>query len=143
MMLMVNFPRRNPRLPGNPQIRPPGLWNPPSTVPTGFTLAIPERMTTRLSRKGGYPQTIGGCHSSLGSSPDSSGLRRSPSRTLLRYHGSFPSRPTPRSERLVCAAPAHPRTISLYSSSAHNNVTEPVYKSTHGTLPTPINPTIT
>ena len=57
-------------------------------------------------------------------SPDSSGLHIPPSRTLLHYNGSFPSRPTPRSERLVCA-------ISLYGSSAHNNVTEPVYKSTH------------
>ena len=41
----------------NPQIRPPGLRNPPSTVPTGFPLAMPERNTTRLTRKGGYPQT--------------------------------------------------------------------------------------
>ena len=55
-----DFPRRNPRLPGNPQIRPPGLQNPPSTVPTGFLLAIPERNTTRLPRKRGYPQTRGG-----------------------------------------------------------------------------------
>ena len=76
-------------------------------------------------------------------SPDSSGLLRPPSRTLLHYNGSFPSRPTPRSERLVCAAPAHPRTICLYGSSAHNKVTEPVYESTHGTLPTQIIPTIT
>ena len=126
----------------------PGLRNPPSTVPTGFPQAIPERNTTRLPRKGGYPQTRGGCHSSLGSSgdisishsgvscghrnvphasirhyttsSDSSGLCRPPSRTLLHYNGSFPSRPTPRSERLVCAAPAHPQTISLYGSSAHN-----------------------
>ena len=50
----------NPRLFGNPQIRPPGLRNPPSTVPTGFPLAIPERLITRLLRKGGYPQTRGG-----------------------------------------------------------------------------------
>ena len=61
---------------------------------------------------------------------DLAGLRRPPSRTLLHCNGS-------------CAAPAHPRTISLYGSSAHNNVTEPVYESTHGTLPTQINPTIT
>ena len=57
------FPRGNPRLPGNPRIRPPGLRNQPSTVPTvptGLPLAIPERMTTRLPRKGGYPQTRGG-----------------------------------------------------------------------------------
>ena len=47
---------------GNPRIRPPGLRNPPSTVstvPTGLPLAIPERMITRLPRKGGYPQTRG------------------------------------------------------------------------------------
>ena len=55
-----DFPHRNPRLPGNPQIRPPGLRNPPSTVPTGFPLAIPERFNTRLPQKGGYPQTGGG-----------------------------------------------------------------------------------
>ena len=103
--------------------------------------------------KAGMPKLEGGCHSTLGSSGDisishsgvscghrnvphasvshnttsaySSGLRRPPSRTLLHYmyNGSFPSRPTPRSERLVCAAPAHPRTISLYGSSSHNNMT--------------------
>ena len=54
------FPRGNPHLSGNPQIRPPGLRNPPSTVPTGFPLAIPKRMTTRLPRMGGYPQSRGG-----------------------------------------------------------------------------------
>ena len=156
---------------GLPVQKPPSLWespdpssrNPPSTVPTDFPLAIPERITTRLTRKGGYPQIGGGgggCHSSLGSSgdiiishsgvscsyrnvphasvsryttsPEFSGLHRPPSRTLLHQNGSFPSRPTPRSERLVCGAPAHPRTISLYGSSVHNNVSEPVYESTHG-----------
>ena len=35
-----------------------------------------------------------------------------------------------------CAAPAHPRTISLYSSSAHNNVSGLICESTHRTLPT-------
>ena len=68
-----DLPRGNPRLPGNPRIRPPGLRNPPSTVPTnptGLPLAIPERMTTCLPRKGGYPRTRGGCYSSLGSSGD-------------------------------------------------------------------------
>ena len=76
-------------------------------------------------------------------SPDSSGLRRPPTRTFFYLNGSFPSRPTPRSERLVCAAPAHPRTITLYGNSVHDNVTEPVYEYTHGTLPTQINHTIT
>ena len=52
----------NPRLFGNPQIRPPGLRNPPSTVHTGFPLAIPERMITRqslydLARDGGLFRT--------------------------------------------------------------------------------------
>ena len=70
--------------------------------------------------------------------PDSAGLPPGLSSTTMD-----PSRPTPRSERLVCAAPTHPRTIFLYGSSAHNNMTEPVYESTHGTLPTQINPTIT
>ena len=37
------------------------------------------------------------------------------------------TRPTPHSERLICAAPAHPRTISLYGSYVHNNVAELVY----------------
>ena len=44
---------------GNPRIRPPGLRNPPGTVPTdpaGLPLAIPEWMATRLPRKGGYPR---------------------------------------------------------------------------------------
>ena len=54
------LPRRQDFQHGNPQIRPPGLRNPPGTVPTGFPLAIPERKTTRLPRKGGYPQTRGG-----------------------------------------------------------------------------------
>ena len=56
-----NFPRTDPpppRLFGNPQIRPPGLWNPPSTTPR-VSLATPERPYTRLPRKGGYPQTKG------------------------------------------------------------------------------------
>ena len=49
-------PRPPPlRLFGNPQIRPPGLRNPPSTVPTGFPLAIPVRMITRPPRNGEYP----------------------------------------------------------------------------------------
>ena len=48
---------------GNPRIRPPGLRNPPSTVPTvptGLPLAIPEWISTSLPRKGGYPRTKGG-----------------------------------------------------------------------------------
>ena len=34
----------------------------------------------------------------------------------------------------ICAAPVHPRTISLYSSCVHNNVAELIYESTHRTL---------
>ena len=118
-------------------------------VPTGFPLAIPERRTTCIPRKGGYPQTRGGlsllpricyrhqhlppgcqlwspeCSTRFSQSLyDLAGLFRTPSRTLLHYNGSFSSRPNPRSERLVCPAPAHPRTISFYGSSVHNNVTE-------------------
>ena len=100
--------RADPRLSGNPQTHPPGYSF------YGLPLAIPERLITRLPRRGGYPLTRGGgggCHSSLRSSgdisiphsgvsrghrnvphasdshyttsPDSSGLRRPPSRTLL------------------------------------------------------------
>ena len=107
-------------------------------LPARFLLAFPWLFPNVIPHvypeRAGIPKLEGGCHSSLGSSGDIS---------ISHYNGSFPSRPTPRSERLVCAAPAHPQTISLYGSSAHNNVTEPVYESTHGTLPTQINPTIT
>ena len=174
----AGLPARKPRLPGNPRIRPLGFRNPPSTVPTVPTdlpLAIPEWMSTRRPRKGGYPRTRGGggggCHSSLGSSgdisishsgvscghrnvphasvnhyttsPDSSGLRRPPSRTLLYSDGSFPPRPNSHSDRLFSAAPAHPRTILLHCKTIHNNVTEPISESIHGTLPAQRNPTIT
>ena len=89
-------------------------------VPTGFPLAIPERRTTCIPRKGGYPQTRGGLsllprifhrhqHLSPGCqlwSPECStrfsqslydlvGLFRTPFRTLLHYNGSFSSRPNP------------------------------------------------
>ena len=119
-----------------------GLRNPPSTVPTGFPLAIPERLITRLLRKGGYPQTRGGLsllprifrrHQHLPlqcqlRSPECStrfrqslydlvGLFRTP-QASLPYSPPLicvlTTRPTPHSERLICAAPAHPRTISLY-----------------------------
>ena len=142
-----------------------------STVPPGLPLAIPERMTTRLPRKGGYPQTRGGLsllprifrrhqHLPLGCqlrSPECStrfsqslydlaGLFRTPQASLpdsplLQW--VLPSRPTPRSERPFCAAPAHPRTISLYGSFVYNNVTEPVYVYIHGPLPTQIKHTTT
>ena len=155
-------------------MRPLGLTAPPRmvpTVPTGLPLAIPEWMTTRLPRKGGYPRTRGGCHSSLGSSgdisishsgvsfghrnvphasvkhyttsPDSSGLCRPPNRTPLCSNGSFPPRPTSHSDRLNCAAPAHPRTISIHGRTFHNYVTELVFESIHGTLPAQWNHTIT
>ena len=52
-----DFPHKDPRLFGNPQIRPPGLWNPPSTTPSNFP--SPDIHYTRLRRKGGYPQTRG------------------------------------------------------------------------------------
>ena len=42
----------------------------------------------------------------------------------------------------ICAAHAHPRTISLYSSSVHNNVAELICESTHRTLPTQLDHTI-
>ena len=167
-----DFPRGNPRLSGNPQIHPPGLRKPPSTVPTGFPLTIPERMTTRLPRNAGIPKTRRGVVTPPSDLPETSAsptqvtvavtgmfhtlhsVTRRPRRTLLDSAGlppglssttmvPFPSRPTPRSERLFYAAPAHPRTISLYGSSVHNNMSEPVYESTHGTLPNQINPTIT
>ena len=136
------------------------LRNPPCTVPTdptGLPLAIPEWITTRLPRKGGYPRTRGGCHSSLGSSgdisishsgvsrghrniphasvnhytttPDSSGLRRPTNRTPLCSNGSYPPRPTSHSDILSCAAPARPRTISLHGRTMHNNLTELVFTS--------------
>ena len=50
--------------------RPPSIWESPdpsarTLEPTGhgsygLSLAIPERLITRLPRKGGYPQTRGG-----------------------------------------------------------------------------------
>ena len=43
----------------------------------------------------------------------------------------------------ICAAPAHPRTVSLYSSSVHNNVAELICETTHRTLPTQLDHTIT
>ena len=74
---------------------------------------------------------------------DSSGLRRPPSRTLLHKYASLQQDPLLTSERLICAAPAHPRTISLYGSSVHNNVSELAYESTHRTLSTQLDHTIT
>ena len=143
----------------------------PTRFPLAFPWLFLNVISHFYPERAGIPKLEGGCHSSVGSSgdisislsgvscghrnvphasishyttsPDSSGLRRPPCRTLLHYNGYFRSRPTPLSERLVCAAPAHPRTISLYGSSAHNNVTEPVFESTHGKLPTQIIPTMT
>ena len=57
------FRAGNPLRTGNPRIRPPGLRNPPGTVPTdpaGLSLAIPEWVATHLPRKGGYPRIRGG-----------------------------------------------------------------------------------
>ena len=57
------FRTGNPLLTGNPRIRPPGLRNPPGTVPTdpvGLPLAIPDLWGYNLPRKGGYPRTRGG-----------------------------------------------------------------------------------
>ena len=125
------LPHGNPRLPGIPQIRSPGFRNPPSTVPTGFPLAITKRKTTRIPRKSGFPKTRGALsllprifrrhqHLPLGCqlrSPECSTrfsqflcdlarllwtMQASP-RTLLHYNGSFPSRPTPRSLQQLCA----------------------------------------
>ena len=149
------------RLPGNPRIRPPKLRNPPSTVPTGLPLAIPEWMTTRLPRKGGYPRTRGGLsllpqsfqrhqHLPLGCQPrspecstcfsqslyDLARLRRPPNQTPLCLNGSFTPRPTSHSDMLNCAAPAHPRTILLHGRTIHNNVTELVSESICRALPT-------
>ena len=121
------------------------------TVPTGLPLTIPESMTTRLPRKGGYPQTRGGLsllprifrrhqHLPLGvsrghrnvqhasvshymTSSDSSRLRRPPNRTPFCSNGSFPPRPISLPDRLNRAAPAHPQTISLHGGTIQNNAT--------------------
>ena len=115
----------------------------PCLFPNGWPHVYPERA--------GIPELEGGCHSSLGScgdisishsgvsrvhrnvphasvnhyttSPDCAGLRRPPNRTPLCANGSFPPRATSHLDRLNCAAPAHPRTISLYGRTMHNNVT--------------------
>ena len=165
------FRASTPVCPGIPRSYLPDSGILPARFPLALPWLFPNVIPHVYPERAGIPKLEGGCHSSLGSSgdisishsgvsrghrnvphtsvshyttsPDSSGPRRPRSRTLLHYDGSFPSRPTPRSERLVCATPAHLRTISLYGSSAHNNVTEPVYESTHGTLPTQINPTTT
>ena len=112
--------------------------------PLAFPWLFPTGWPHVYSERAGIPKLEGGCHSSLrlGSSgdisishsgvscghrnvphasvshyttsPDSSGLHRPPTRTLVCLNGSFPTRPTPLLGRLLCPAPAHPRTISLY-----------------------------
>ena len=101
----------------------------PARFPLAFPWLFPNVCPHIYQEWAGIPKLEGGCHSSLRSSediiishsgvscshrnvphasvshyttsPDSSGLRRPPSRTLLHYNGSFPSRPNPRLERLV------------------------------------------
>ena len=75
--------------------------------------------------------------------PDSSGLRGLPNRTPLWSDGSLPPRPTSHSDILNCAAPAHPRTISLYGRTLHNHYTEIEFDSPHGAFPAQRNHTIT
>ena len=134
----------------------------PWLFPNGWPHVYPERA--------GIPKLEGGCHSSLGSSgdisishsgvtrghrnvshasvslyatsPDSSGLCRPPNRTPFCSNGSFPPRPTSLPDRLNRAAPAHPQTISLHGGTIHNNATELVSASIHGTLPAQWNHTI-
>ena len=142
------------------------------TDSTGLPLAISEWMTTRLPRiRAGIPELEGGCHSSLGSTgdisishsgvspghrnvphasvnhytttPDSSGSRRPPNQTPLCLNGSFRPRPTSHSDMLNGATPAHPRTILLPFKTMHNNVTDLVSESIHGTFPAQRNHTIT
>ena len=52
-------------------------------------------------------------------SPDSSGLHRPPSRTLLHYNGSFPSRPTPRSESSLRRSCTPSGYIYLFTAALH------------------------
>ena len=124
--------------------------NPPSTVPTvptGLPLAIPEWMTTRLPRKGGYPQTRGGLsllprifrrhqHLPLGCQPRSPECSTHFSQSLFDLaglfqtpfcsNGSFPPIPTSLPDSLNHAAPAHPLprlyhfTVELYTTMRQN-----------------------
>ena len=132
-------------------------------------LAIPERLITRLPRKGGYPQTRRGLsllprilrrhqHPPLGCqarSPECSthfgqslyelaGLFRTPRASQPGLYSSniCPSSNTHSSlGKAICAAPAHPRTISPYVSSVHNNVSELIYEYTYRTRPTQLDHT--
>ena len=147
----------------------PDSGNHPAMVPTGSPLAIPERMATRLPRKGGHPKTREGCHSSLGSSGDisishsgvSRGHRNVPHALISHYTTSPDSTGLPAGLSYTTINPSNKthsslgkaslcrscapsdRTRYLYGSSVHNNMSEPEHESTHRTLPTQINPTIT
>ena len=56
---------RDPRLFGNPQIRPPGLWNPPGTVPTGYPWLFPNVWLHVYPERAGIPKLEGVCYSDL------------------------------------------------------------------------------
>ena len=95
-----DFPCRNPRLPGNPQIRPPGLRNPPSMVPTGFPWPFLCVTLHVYPERAGIPKLEGGCHSSLGSSGyisiSHSGVSRghwNVPHTSIRHYGTLPDSP--------------------------------------------------
>ena len=64
--------------------------------------------------------------------PDSAGLPPD----SLPLMCVFTTRHTPHFRKAHLRRSAHPRTITLYGSSVHNNVAEPAYESTHRTLPT-------
>ena len=144
-----DFPRKQdfPRCP----LR---LRETPYTTPSGLPLSISEHTASLLPCKGGYPQLRRrGYHSFPRSSgdisishlgvsrghrnvphtshciskatPDSSGLRRPPSRTLLLYNGSFPQEPQEPDN------PTTQRTLNFLRRSVHHNVSHKYAEYTH------------
>ena len=161
---------QRPRLLGNPQTRPPGLWNPPGTVPTGYPWLFPNVLLLVYPERAGIPKLEGGLslfprifrrhqHPPLGCQPrspefstvgqslyDLAGLFRTPQASLpdsTPLICVLPTSPTPHSEWLLRRICAPSDDISLlYVSSVHNNVSELTYESTHITLPTQLDHTI-
>ena len=134
---------------GAPPNCPLRLRETPYTTPSGLSPAISENTASQLPSKGGYPQLQGrGYHSSPRSSgdisishlgvsrghrnvphtshclykatPDSSGLRRPPSRTLLLYNGSFLQDPLSLQPIQLFTA-----RLSFLQKSVHPNVSDP------------------
>ena len=138
--------QRPPSLQGSPDPSSPTL-EPTQHDSHWLPLIIPERLNARLPRKGGYPQTRGKL-----SLPETSasptrvsavvtGMFHTRQKVTIRPRRTIPDstgfpprlystnmRPCNNTHSslgkvtCICTAPAHPRTISLYSSSVHNNV---------------------